>query len=526
MTTTRPGLYPYHDVNGTNITYPEDSAFLFTGYVAGVTPVPSADHNGKLNRSGSWHAYLDQNGLRNSDWLDETADSSLTLTALTYNNGGNVLTTGATVLTRGTYLVNNTRVETDSAYLNFIANSIKADPLVFPAAIVPGRIWIYANQDGPARFESVAPGTPDAPVGNEITLVGLDVDAVGVVTDGAVVPVTLPLPDYGLNVGIPFLLSSDLTVGGAVEIGGSLTVMGPLTAEDVAQFNIDTLISTTAGTNTTIGADATNYCTINSTTIQLGPTNLFGGVTIAYLPLNVNANAEFFYDVEIDGDVDLGVGAGNKTITIGSAAADTLIINATTNFGSTTMTGSGGTVSTTNVSATNVTVEELRFQTSVTTLPSVAGRIRWNDTFFSFMDGAGAIRTFNEPCRGYDATLTTAANPLTDTTAAATRRVKHNEPVWIEFGSHVETDSAGSNANYMLRITGPLGSSDVLTDAIVMASASKGYTWHEYIVWTPTDSWPLETDPQNYSFLVRMGTSAGNLTADRIGITVSCGVEV
>ena len=233
MTTDRPGLYPYHDVTGTNVTWPENSSFLFTGYVDSVTPVPSADHNGKLNRAGFWHEYLDRNGIRNEDWIDTTVAALLSATSLTYNVGGNVLTTGATVSTRGVYSVNATRIATDAAFLNPVGGSVMGEPLVYPGATVPGRIWVYAGANGQPRYASVAAGTPDAPGANEISLIGLDVDALGVVTSGAVAPVTLPLPAQYLPITIDIFSSASieaaLVTANQIVVNGGVAGSPPLT---------------------------------------------------------------------------------------------------------------------------------------------------------------------------------------------------------------------------------------------------------------------------------------------------------
>lgn len=215
MSTTRPALWPIHDALGINLTTPEVSLYFFSGYPGGL-PVPSADHNGKLQRGGDWHRYLDFNGLRNEDWLDASAASAyaFTATSLTYNNGDNVLTTGAAVLTRGACLVAGTRIETDATFLNFaatIGGTVQGDPLIYSGATTPGRIWVYANDSGEVRFESGAPATADAPAADEITLVGVDIDALGVVTDGAVAPTTLPLPSRALPIAIDVVSTEDIT---------------------------------------------------------------------------------------------------------------------------------------------------------------------------------------------------------------------------------------------------------------------------------------------------------------------------
>lgn len=200
MTTTRPGLYPLHDLLELNITLPEESLYLQGGYPVGL-PVPSADHNGKLNRSGLWHQYLDANGIRNADWLDAAQTMTLSATKLAYNVGGNVLTTGATVLTRGVHLVFGTRIETDAAFLNQVG-TITGDPLIYPGATVPGRIWIYATEAGTSRIESVGPAVADSPGAGEVALVGLQIDGAGVVTNGNVSP-TSTLPADLLRIEIP-----------------------------------------------------------------------------------------------------------------------------------------------------------------------------------------------------------------------------------------------------------------------------------------------------------------------------------
>ena len=200
MTTTRPGLYPLHDLLELNIVLPEDSLYLQGGYPTGL-PVPSGDHNGKLNRSGLWHQYLDANGIRNADWLEVAQTMTLSATRLAYNVGGNVLTTGATVLSRGVQLVFGTRIETDAAFLNQVG-TITGDPLIFPGATVPGRIWIYASETGTSRIESVGPAVADLPSAGEVTLVGLQIDGAGVVTNGNLTPST-PLPADLLRVEIP-----------------------------------------------------------------------------------------------------------------------------------------------------------------------------------------------------------------------------------------------------------------------------------------------------------------------------------
>jgi hypothetical protein len=206
----RPSYYPLHDLLATNTVAVQDTLYRPNGYPSGL-PVPSADHNGKLRSNALWNAYGDANQLHIADWVDTTIDAQLTLTSLTYAAGGNVTTTGAIVATRGAYLFQGGRFETDDAFLNQVGAAIQASPLIVPAATLPGRIWIYTNEDGDLRVDSVGVGVADSPNPDELSLVGVDVDAGGVVTDGAVTPTTAPLPPSVLPVSIEIDSAGDIT---------------------------------------------------------------------------------------------------------------------------------------------------------------------------------------------------------------------------------------------------------------------------------------------------------------------------
>jgi hypothetical protein len=329
MTTTRPGLYPYHDVNGTNITWPEDSNFLFSGYIPGI-PVPSADHNGKFNRAGFWHEYLDRDGIRNEDWLDP-ANAMLSLSTLTYDIGSNVLTTGATVSSRGVYLINLTRIETDAPFLNPVGGSVAGDPLIFPGATVPGRIWVYASSTGQVRYESVAPATADSPAGNEITLNGLDIDALGEVTDGAVVPVTLPLPPQGLSISSPIVTVPALIVSGELAVtldayfSQAVSITGGAYVGGNFQVDGNVLLGNAIGDTTTVAGPATfnSSATVTGTTTcngnvvlgnAAGDTVTVGGTTTFNAPVTVASGQT----LTCNGDVVLGNAAGDAIIVPGT----------------------------------------------------------------------------------------------------------------------------------------------------------------------------------------------------------------
>lgn len=349
---SRPGFYPFHDILGLNLVAPENSLYLLGGYPKGL-PVPSADHNGKLQRSGLWHQYLDVQTLHNDDWLDITPTATATLTGqLTYVVGGNVLAGGAEVNSRGAYLIEGSRIETDTPFMTPFGGAVTGDPLLFPAATTPGRIWIYVSSDRNVRFDSVGPGAADSPEPDEITLVGVDVDALGVVTDGDVTPVTLPLPVRRLPVVIPVNMT-DLAIAGSGTVlavtgggteGGSMAAringgVGPglrVFSESPTDFALQA-INLAGGNALSVAGPTTcnGQVTIDGVaefTEGATPIALFSAATGAVFQANVLAqgNATIEGNATVEGALTV---EGNATI--GDDPADTLVVRAESFFDST-----------------------------------------------------------------------------------------------------------------------------------------------------------------------------------------------
>jgi hypothetical protein len=229
-------------------------------------------------------------------------------------------------------------------------------------------------------------------------------------------------------------------------------------------------------------------------------------------------------DWTINGNVTLGTdGTSAHTVRGTMSVSGILSPTAGVNLGGQTISGTAGSL----VDVETLAVTEIRFDSSGNTLPSVAGRVRWNDTLFTFMDGVGNIRALDEPVRGYDAVFQSINTSIGNTTASCTRRVKATEPVWIEMSCRRQMNST-VDMNYRIRVTGPLGTLDIMSDSVGTPTANKGLSWHEVFYWTPTDTWPAETDPQNYTFVVGLGGAGGASTLDavRVGIKVSSAVQV
>lgn len=205
----------------------------------------------------------------------------------------------------------------------------------------------------------------------------------------------------------------------------------------------------------------------------------------------------------------------SKTSTFGN--------NTTTTWGNT-ATISGGTGTVPDFDAYQA--GEIRWDDQGTSLPTAAGRMRWNETFFSFRDATNALRTLSDPVRGYDATFGPSGAAIADTTASASRRVKENEPVWIRIMLRAECSVAVADTRIDIQITGGLGTATPFSEQYRMPTvANTGLGIPINFQWTPTDSFAAVA-PDNYAFLVRVGTNAGNVTAEFIGIEVASTVQL
>jgi len=199
----RPDGYPLHAALWTsadNLTPVVESLFRSVGNEKN-TLILSDDINGKFQSIGFWIGHTDCKTIKNQDWLSPTVNAQLSVDKLRYVVGDPVkVLPGADVDTRTVVLIQGRRVETDITLLRVPV----AEPLYSPGVPLPGRVWVYVNKDAVIRLENVGPAVADTPdVGNdEITLVGVDVDAAGLVS-GHTDPITELLPSYALPLVIP-----------------------------------------------------------------------------------------------------------------------------------------------------------------------------------------------------------------------------------------------------------------------------------------------------------------------------------
>ncbi len=242
-------------------------------------------------------------------------------------------------------------------------------------------------------------------------------------------------------------------------------------------------------------------------------------------------------DVTIGGNLDMTSHAISNVTTIGTSGLATLnslsvtttavvtgvlTANGGINLAGQTLQGSAGSV----VDVEKVLPDKIEFTDMASTYSATAGHMRWNSTALMFSQNSllGKTTAIADPRRGYDATFTTLA-AIADTTAEAARVVQQAESVAIEVTFRFEGTSAGSNLNWRIEASGTPGTADIVTDTFVIDLANKGYSFHQTFLWTPTDNF-VAPGTKGYTFKVRLGVSAGTLTAARIAIHVTSAISV
>jgi hypothetical protein len=527
----RPDDYALHATTSpAKVSLPTN--YMFGGFAV-RNKLPHDLANTLFGAAGDWQAYTDTGSMRFDEIVtnDQTVQVSDEAFAYPVGDGLNALSPA----TESVYVHKGRRIALiGSGLLGRLGlNSVNFLPET--------TTWIYMSDAGIARLDVVGAGDPAVPDVSEFVLVGVTTDLTDVISlDHSQSPPAGVIVDRhpwrfwrliaGSGMGADLALEVIGGGGGAASsFDGGVHKAARMFNNAAGQSTLD--LTNDGGGNALSGL---GHLAITGNGTITGDVSLAGGLGSKTVTIGSDGSdtVNCLAAANLSDNVNLCTGTGTKALVVGSNSTDTAIIhssltlNANTNFGSTTMTGSGGTVSCTNVSATNVTVEEMRFQNSVTTLPGVAGRLRWNNTLFSFMDATGQVRTLDEAVRGFDELFTTS-DALASTTATATRRIKATEPVWIEMTCRYEINDT-VDLNYRLNVSGPLGNADILLDDAGTPAANKGYFWRETFYWTPTDNWPAEVDEQNYTFTVGLGAAGGadTLTAKRVTIKVYTAVQV
>jgi hypothetical protein len=303
---------------------------------------------------------LDYGTLRTDDFI-APVDQQWSALKLAYSVGANVtLGAGASATSLPTYFFDGYRIEVDSKILAPAA----ANPLLLPLATVPGRVWVYlstANVSDPLqpfaeiRIESVAAATVESPGANELALVGVDIDAGGVVT-GNTYPASEPANELAFGT-----IAQRWTRG--VEFDDTADFDGAVTFDSSADFNGVTTVNTTlfAASGALIGINASNSSAVNPTLLSVnaaGPSAIFTGVSASYGIVVSNtgsgpsiqavktvAGVALFADATAGGGTAIQADGGAIGLDVDSSAG--LAIDATTDTGTAvqaTASGSGAAI--------------------------------------------------------------------------------------------------------------------------------------------------------------------------------------
>jgi hypothetical protein len=521
----RPSLLPLIDTTLSNVIDWANTPYWYTGFAPGQV-VPSAPHNTLWLLGALWNGYLDYGTVRTDDYLQSAADQRWSTTQLAYAVGDEVITLGAEVDTYVTYYVGGYRIEVDAGLLR----PYGALPLLQPGATLPGRLWIYldygvitdpAQPVAAIRVESVAAGVPASPAVGELPLVGVDLNALGVVTGNTY---DASDPELGLvySSALPQAFLGNVVIGGSLE-AGSLELGGALdmggfaitNADDVGCESVTANNGISAGTLTTSGdveiggdLDMTLGAISNATTI--------GATAIACTSVAASANV---------GGVTLS-SSGLSTLNqleVTTTSAFTGIINplAGVNLGAQQIAGTAGSI----VDVDRVLPDKIEFTNMGAVYSTTAGHLRYNETALMFAQSAtlGDAVAIDDPQRGFDLAFSTV-NAIDTTTAQASRTVQQAEPVWIEISARYEGTSVG-NLNLRVSVSGTPGTVDIGTTSFRIDAINVGWSLHHVMLWTPTDNF-ITPGTLPYSFTVRLGVSAGTLTCANVAIKVSSAIEI
>lgn len=219
----RPNILPLIDRTLSNVVDWEISPLQYTGYQAGQV-VKSATHNTTGLLGALWNGYLDYGTVRTDDYI-AAITQRWSATQLAYTVGAEILTLGAGVDDYATYFVDGYRIEIDAGLLR----PSGAYPLLQPGATLPGRVWIYldygviadpAQPIAAIRVGLAGVGAAATPGAGELPLVGVDVNALGVITsntyDGGD-------PTQGLFYSATMLqgFMGDVIIAGDLEVNGA-----------------------------------------------------------------------------------------------------------------------------------------------------------------------------------------------------------------------------------------------------------------------------------------------------------------
>lgn len=327
-------------------------------------------------------------------------------------------------------------------------------------------------------------------------------------------------------------IQGNLMLGGNAEIDGDLTVEGNTVLGD----NIaDTVVSSgpvTVGTNLTVNGNTVLGDAAGDTTQVNGP---FSCTVTATFNGNVNlGNAAgdtilVLGTLSIAQDLTLTTALiANGACTLGNAAADTITINGTTtinedvDFGANTITGAGGTITTSTVNASTVAPTTVNFNTTASATAS--GRVTYDGSRLTVGNGTVA-RNILSPNVAYVVSDDTSA--ATDDLPGATvsLTIGDNQWVYAKVEAIQQSDSANEDVKILLAATngvdnvailnsGDADQAQLVLPTVVAANdrSPTGFT----VRWKPTNDIGAP-DNTSWTIYVRHGiTGAKVLTTSNV----------
>lgn len=324
---------------------------------------------------------------------------------------------------------------------------------------------VYLKEDGTAvyRVVGVDPAPADAVLVWEVVTDGTEVTSATVKLP--TIPVLKSVQVEGVDVDGDLAVSGNVVVAGDVAIGGvctmkdALAVSGAVTMEST----LGVAGTLTVGGDTTISGNvtceeftATGEANFGGDVIVAGLIEVGGSVSINS-SLGVTSNATVGGTLGVTGAVTCNGGltvADGQTLTsngntiLGNADTDTLTVNATStfaapiDFGANTITGPGGTITTSTVNGSTVGTTQLLFNTHTTS--STNGAVKYNGRKLTVGDGSAA-RTIHSPRSAYVVSHTIQGDDGTvDITGASVQMIIENtEWVYVRVSAKMTVDDSG-----------------------------------------------------------------------------------
>jgi hypothetical protein len=505
----RPSLLPLIDTTLSNVIDWANTPYWYTGFAPGQV-VPSAPHNTLWLLGALWNGYLDYGTVRTDDYLESSVDQRWSTDLLAYNVGEEVITLGAEVDTYVTYYVGGYRIEVDAGLLR----PYGALPLLQPGATLPGRLWVYLNYGiitDPAqpvaaiRVESVAAGVPASPAAGELPLVGVDLNALGVVTGntydagdpelGLVYSSALPQAFLGNVVFVsdvelqgPVVLGDTLELGGMLDGAGfSIVNVDAFTGESLFvnnQVDCSTLV-TVAGITCGGALDMDTGAIANATTVgctAITCTSVAASANVGGATLSSSASATVGTTLDVTGVL---TATGGLSLPSGADATGT---------SGTTFTG--GTLDTLS-SAGIVKVGEIQFYSDTT--PSTTGNVMQSFGRGLTLGLSTVARRISIPFDNYVASLVSTASS-TATGATIDVVLVTGDVVYVTASADLENDTIGTVIVFEIVVNGVIQNS---------AGNLRSDTAGVPICCNRTVKYTAASDAV-YTFVQRYGATAGN----------------